>query len=73
MKATGANSPMHSTISVESKPAHEGQKSRTFSVELLAWVLANEMWELGSTSKETTHRPVFLAYAGSSSAPATSS
>jgi hypothetical protein len=56
------------TISVESKPAHEGQKSRTFSVELLAWVLANEMWELGSTSKENTHRPVFLAYAGSSSA-----
>jgi hypothetical protein len=56
------------TISIEGKPAYEGQKSRTFSVELLAWVLANPMWELGSTSKENTHRPVFLAFAGSSSA-----
>ncbi|MBW8878812.1 MAG: hypothetical protein JF614_27970 [Acidobacteria bacterium] len=56
------------TICVESKPAYEGQKSRTFSVELLAWVLANPMWELGSTNRENTVRPVFLAYAGSSSA-----
>ena len=52
------------TISVESKPTFEGQKSRTFSVELLAWVLANEMWELGSSSRENIYRPVFLAYAG---------
>lgn len=56
------------TISVESKPTYEGQKSRTFTVELLAWVLANEMWELGSSSRENIYRPVFLAYAGSSSA-----
>jgi hypothetical protein len=56
------------TISVESKPTFEDQKSRTFSVELLAWVLANEMWELGSSSRENIYRPVFLAYAGSSSA-----
>ncbi len=56
------------TLSIESKPAYEGQKSRTFSVELLAWVLANPMWELGSTGKENTHRPVFFAFAGSSSA-----
>jgi hypothetical protein len=56
------------TISVESKPAYEGQKSRTFSVELLAWVLADSMWELGSSSRESIHRPVFLAFAGSSSA-----
>jgi hypothetical protein len=56
------------TLSIESKPASEGQKSRTFSVELLAWVLANPLWELGTTSKENVYRPVFLAFAGSSSA-----
>src|SRR3954467_8430019 len=56
------------TISVESKPTFEGQKSRTFSVELLAWVLANEMWELGSSNRENIYRPGFLASAGSSSA-----
>jgi hypothetical protein len=56
------------TISIESKPASEGAKSRTFSVELLAWVVANQMWELGSTAKERTHRPVFMAFAGTASA-----
>jgi hypothetical protein len=56
------------TLSIESKPASEGQKSRTFSVELLAWVVANSMWELGSSSKERTHRPVFMAFAGTASA-----
>jgi hypothetical protein len=56
------------TISIESKPAAEGQKSRTFSVELLAWVVANSMWELGSTGKERTHRPVFMAFAGTGAA-----
>jgi hypothetical protein len=56
------------TITIESKPQREGQKSRSFSVEALAWVLANEMWDLGSTSKERTYRPVFFAYAGSGSA-----
>jgi hypothetical protein len=55
-------------ISIESKPASEGQKSRTFRVELLAWVVANSLWELGSTQKERTHRPVFLAFAGTGSA-----
>ncbi|HEX4959753.1 MAG TPA: hypothetical protein VF173_02860 [Thermoanaerobaculia bacterium] len=56
------------TLSIESKPACEGQKSRTFSVELLAWVVADEMWELGTTKKDNTHRPVLLAFAGSRSA-----
>jgi hypothetical protein len=56
------------TISIESKPASEGQKSRTFSVELLAWVVANSMWELGSTGKERTHRPVFMAFAATGAA-----
>lgn len=52
------------TITVESKPLREGQKSRSFSVELLAYVLANDLWELGSGGKERSHRPVFMAYAG---------
>ncbi|HEX4960939.1 MAG TPA: hypothetical protein VF173_08885 [Thermoanaerobaculia bacterium] len=56
------------TISIETKPTQEGRKTRTFSVDLLAWVLANPMWSLGSTSKERTHRPVLLAFAGSTSA-----
>lgn len=52
------------TLTVESKPQREGQKSRSFSVELLAYVLANDLWELGSTAKERCLRPVFMAYAG---------
>jgi hypothetical protein len=52
------------TITIESKPTREGQKSRSFSVELLAYVLANDLWELGSGAKERTHRPVLMAYAG---------
>lgn len=52
------------TITVESKPKREGQKSRSFSVELLAYVLANDLWELGSGAKERSYRPVFIAYAG---------
>ena len=56
------------TIRIESKPEREGQKSRAFSVELLAWVLANPLWELGGTAKERVHRPAFLAFAGTSSA-----
>jgi hypothetical protein len=56
------------TILIDSKPQREGQKSRTFSVELLAWVLANPLWELGGTAKERVYRPAFLAFAGTSSA-----
>jgi hypothetical protein len=56
------------TIRIESKPEREGQKSRAFSVELLAWVVANPLWELGGTAKERVHRPAFLAFAGTSSA-----
>ncbi len=56
------------TITVETKPQREGQKSRSFSVELLAYVLANDLWELGAGSKERHHRPVFLAYAGTDQA-----
>jgi len=52
------------TITVESKPQREGQKSRSFSVELLAYILANGLWELGGGAKERHHRPVFMAYAG---------
>ncbi|HYN19418.1 MAG TPA: hypothetical protein VE078_00540 [Thermoanaerobaculia bacterium] len=56
------------TITVESKPQREGQKSRSFSVELLAYVLANDLWELGSGAKERSYRPVFMAYAGTAQA-----
>jgi hypothetical protein len=57
--------PVHrKTLTVESKPQREGQKSRSFSVELLAYVIANDLWELGSTAKERCYRPVFMAYAG---------
>lgn len=52
------------TITVESKPQRLGQKSRSFSVELLAYILANDLWELGSGAKDRTVRPVFMAYAG---------
>jgi hypothetical protein len=52
------------TITVESKPKREGQKSRSFSVELLAYILANDLWELGSGAKERSNRPIFMAYAG---------
>jgi hypothetical protein len=56
------------TITVETKPQREGQKSRSFSVELLAYVLANDLWELGAGGKERHLRPVFLAYAGTDQA-----
>src|SRR6185295_14932278 len=52
------------TITVETKPQREGQKSRSFSVELLSYILANDLWELGGGAKERNHRPVFMAYAG---------
>jgi hypothetical protein len=58
----------HKTITIESKPAAEGEKSRSFSVELLAWVVASSLWEMGSTPKERVLRPVFMALAGSASA-----
>jgi len=56
------------TITVETKPQREGQKSRSFSVELLSYVLANDLWDLGAGGKERNHRPVFLAYAGTDQA-----
>jgi hypothetical protein len=56
------------TITVESRPQREGQKSRSFSVELLAYVLANDLWELGAGAKERSYRPVFMAYAGTDQA-----
>src|SRR6185295_17025023 len=31
---------------------------------LLAYILANGLWELGGGAKERHHRPVFMAYAG---------
>lgn len=52
------------TITVETKPQREGQKSRSFSVELLAFILANDLWELGGGAKERQYRPVLMAYAG---------
>jgi hypothetical protein len=52
------------TITVECEPSREGQKTRSFSVELLAYVLANDLWELGSGARERLHRPVLMAYAG---------
>jgi hypothetical protein len=56
------------TITVESKPKREGQKSRSFSVELLAYVLANDLWELGPGAKDRAYRPVLLLYAGTDQA-----
>ena len=56
------------TLTIESKPKREGQKSRSFSVELLAYVLANDLWELGSGAKERSFRPVLLLYAGTDQA-----
>ncbi len=56
------------TLTIESKPKREGQKSRSFSVELLAYVLANDLWELGSGGKERCNRPVLMAYAGTEQA-----
>jgi len=56
------------TITVETKPQREGQKSRSFSVELLAYLLANDLWELGAGSKDRHYRPVFIAYAGTDQA-----
>ena len=56
------------TITVESKPRREGEKTRSFSVELLAHVLANDLWELGAGAKERTCRPVLIAYAGTDQA-----
>jgi hypothetical protein len=53
---------------VESKPRREGEKTRSFGVDLLAYVLANDLWELGGGGKERTHRPVLLAYAGTDQA-----
>lgn len=55
-------------ITIETKPEREGQKSRSFSVDLLCWVLGSDLWEMGATSKERCHRPVFLAYAGTEQA-----
>jgi hypothetical protein len=56
------------TLTIESKPKREGQKSRSFSVELLAYVLANDLWELGSGAKDRSFRPVLLLYAGTDQA-----
>jgi hypothetical protein len=56
------------TITVETEPQREGGKSRSFTVELLAYVLANDLWPLGAGAKERQHRPVLLAYAGTDQA-----
>ena len=56
------------TLTVDSKPKREGEKTRSYSVELLAYVLANDLWELGGGAKERQHRPVFMAYAGTDQA-----
>ena len=43
MNATRTPPPVsRRTISIETKPTQEGKKTRTFSVDLLAWVLAKE-------------------------------
>jgi hypothetical protein len=58
----------HKTLTIDSKPSREGQKTRTFTAEVLAWVTANPLWELGATCKERRLRPVFLALAAPVSA-----
>jgi hypothetical protein len=52
-------------VVIESKPLKEGNKSRIFRADILCAIAAPSLWELGSTGKENTVRPVFLAYAAS--------
>lgn len=56
------------TITIETKPTREGQKSRSFSVELLAYLVTNDLWELGAGGKDRVLRPVLMAYAGTDQA-----
>lgn len=48
------------TIAAGDKP--EGTKSKQFSVHLLGYVTANELWDQGSSGTRT--RPAWIAYAG---------
>ena len=55
--------PYRTPVVTEVKPDREGRKSRIFRAELLCFVTANRLWELGTTAKEGILRPVLLAYA----------
>lgn len=55
--------PSRKPVVIEAKPTREGQKSRLFRADVLCAVAAPDLWELGSTGKENTVRPVLLAYA----------
>ncbi|HEV3074633.1 MAG TPA: hypothetical protein VHB47_09475 [Thermoanaerobaculia bacterium] len=55
--------PYRTPVVTEVKPDSEGRKSRIFRAELVCFVTANRLWELGATAKEGILRPVLLAYA----------
>lgn len=55
--------PYRLPVVTEVKPDREGRKSRIFRAELLCFVTANRLWELGASAKEGILRPVLLAYA----------
>ncbi len=55
--------PYRLPVVTELKPDREDRKSRIFRAELLCFVTANRLWELGTTAKEGVLRPVLLAYA----------
>jgi hypothetical protein len=55
--------PFRTPVVTEVKPDREGRKSRIFRAELLCFVTANRLWELGASAKEGILRPVLLAYA----------
>jgi hypothetical protein len=55
--------PYRLPVVTEVKSDREGRKSRIFRAELVCFVTANRLWELGVTAKEGILRPVLLAYA----------
>ncbi|HEV3074586.1 MAG TPA: hypothetical protein VHB47_09235 [Thermoanaerobaculia bacterium] len=59
------SAPFRRPVVTEVKPDRERRKSRIFRAELVCFVTANRLWELGESAKEGILRPVLLAYAAS--------
>jgi hypothetical protein len=59
------STPYRKPLVIDAQPTMEGEKTRQFRAELLCVVAAPTLWELGSTSRDNTVRPVLLAYAAS--------
>jgi hypothetical protein len=55
--------PFRTPVVTEVKPDREGRKSRIFHAELVCFVTANRLWELGASARDGILRPVLLAYA----------